>query len=550
MECSPRGNPNATYMIVGEAPGKREEEAGLPFVGPSGMLLDQLLNEAGIDPEDCFFTNVARVRPPNNAIEAFLPGSKKAAEDRGAIYYRGRWVTSEIIEGLTRLEAEINSVKPNVIIAFGATPLWALCGEWGIQKWRGSVLQGQIDSARAKVIPTYHPAYVMRVFSTRATVVRDLKRAKDESAYPEIRIPPYDFLIRPSYEEVLLWLQDYIDNPPADLAVDIETKRHKYISCVGFAHSEHKAICIPFLCTEGEYWSEAEELNIVEMIRVVLSHPKINIIGQNYVYDQQYFARLWGIKSNHNDDTLIAQHCCFPGTPKGLDYISSMYCDFHRYWKDEGKEVLSKQGDEENWIYNCKDCVTTYESMQVLRTVLEAFGLTEQYALQMQDARNAFRIMLRGVLVDRKVKVEISMALMEAIVQRQDALEYILGYNFNPNSPPQVQKLIYDVLGLPKQYNTKKTPEGKRRYLTTDAKALNKIYTKCPIEFRPLLDLINDIRSLKTIKSTFADSRVDKDNRFRCSVSVAHPETFRWATSQDAFGYGTNMQNIPSNKDD
>ena len=64
------GNPKAAVMLVGEAPGAREDAAGRPFVGPAGWLLDRLLGEAGLAREDVYITNVLKHRPPGNRAPA------------------------------------------------------------------------------------------------------------------------------------------------------------------------------------------------------------------------------------------------------------------------------------------------------------------------------------------------------------------------------------------------------------------------------------------------------------------------------------------------
>jgi hypothetical protein len=68
--------------------------------------------------------------------------------------------------------------------------------------------------------------------------------------------------------------------------------------------------------------------------------------------------------------------------------------------------------------------------------------------------------------------------------------------------------------------------------------------------YRPLLTLIVTYRSLQVYLNTFALAPVDPDGRFRCTINVAGPNTFRWSTSEDAFGFGTNMQNLPKGDED
>ena len=70
VHVGPRGPLNAKIVVVGEGPGAYEEREGRPFIGPSGHLLEELLASVGINPAEVFYTNLARYRPPGNAIRA------------------------------------------------------------------------------------------------------------------------------------------------------------------------------------------------------------------------------------------------------------------------------------------------------------------------------------------------------------------------------------------------------------------------------------------------------------------------------------------------
>jgi DNA polymerase I-like protein with 3'-5' exonuclease and polymerase domains len=121
------------------------------------------------------------------------------------------------------------------------------------------------------------------------------------------------------------------------------------------------------------------------------------------------------------------------------------------------------------------------------------------------------------------------------------------GIDLEPSSPKQVQSFCYDVLRLPPIY--KEDKKNKTRRLTADKEAIEEWIDSCDPLFKPLLQAIVDYRSLTVYNSTFALARLDDDGRFRCSINIAGTETFRWSTSEDAFGYGTNMQNIPRSED-
>ncbi len=133
-----RGNPFAKLMIIGEAPGAKEEELGKPFVGRSGKLLDQLLQNAGIDISlDVYFCNVVKCRPPKNR----------------------RPTKIEIQENLPWLYQQIKLVNPEIIVLVGKTALEAILKN----KSTISILRGKwINWNGRLVMPIFHPAYLLR----------------------------------------------------------------------------------------------------------------------------------------------------------------------------------------------------------------------------------------------------------------------------------------------------------------------------------------------------------------------------------------------------
>lgn len=140
----------ARVMIVGEAPGAEEEARGRPFIGMSGKELDRMLHEAGMTRSECFVTNVSKERPPSNDIGFFIAKSQKEAKENPGKFFplRDKMVTRQVIEGFKMLIDEIETVKPNIIITLGNISLWALTGNYGITKWRGSMLEIDTEDLR------------------------------------------------------------------------------------------------------------------------------------------------------------------------------------------------------------------------------------------------------------------------------------------------------------------------------------------------------------------------------------------------------------------
>jgi uracil-DNA glycosylase family 4 len=149
------GDPHAALLFVGEAPGHQEDLEGEPFVGRSGKLLDRLMfEEIGITRAECYIANVVKCRPPQNR-------NPSPAEIEACRPY---------------LEAQIAHLDPSVVITLGnfATRL-LLDSTEGIRQLRGSVYPYRAG----KLVPTYHPAYVLRAGGEAMAEMRaDLVRAK------------------------------------------------------------------------------------------------------------------------------------------------------------------------------------------------------------------------------------------------------------------------------------------------------------------------------------------------------------------------------------
>jgi DNA polymerase I-like protein with 3'-5' exonuclease and polymerase domains len=411
--------------------------------------------------------------------------------------------------------------------------------------WRGSWL----EHMGIPVLPTIHPAAILRNWSDRFLALKDLQRVGRALKEGVPQRPKWRFYIRPSFDQVIHRLRAILSAAtnrhesflPYRIACDIETRRGQ-IACVGSGWqgiAGLEAICIPFMCVEGNgsYWSEREEVAIILALRDVLTHPQVRSTFHNGAYDCQYFAHQWGFAPARIDDTMIMQHVAFAGLRKSLAVCSSLYCNWHRYWKDDGKTWTS-ESEEQLWSYNCEDVVRTWEVQDALVRILTYQGQMEQYEFQMADLwPEVFRAMLRGVRIDHAHRATLDTRLevnMEACLA---FLELSLGHPFNPRSAPAMQKLLYEDFQIP-VIRSRKTKQP-----TCDDEALDWIRGKYPL-LRPLLDCISDFRSLGVFLGTFVRAPLSPDGRMRCTYNLAGAETYRFSSSEDAFGCGTNLQNI------
>lgn len=524
---------------MGEAPGVEEERTGLPFHGASGRLLNTLLHRVGIDRDSCFVTNVVHLRPPGNDISEWI-SDRKTPPSPDWIYTGGKWVHPNIATGLRLLQATLSEVSPSLVIALGGTALWALTGHEGISKWRGSRLSP--PDAPWQVIPSLHPAACLRQAEMTPILAMDLKRAR--LIYEQKQTPRhYDFQIEPPFENARHTLEELLalaDAAPIRLAGDIETRMGR-IACLGIAWSASEAICIPFLrANEDEpfYWSVREEAELVYLIQKLFRHPNILWLGQNYLYDCQYYHRWWLVEPHSVFDTMVGHHSVYSTMRKGLDFLSSMYAHDHVYWKDESKEWDPKIGERQYWTYNCKDACITWEVAAGIEAEIAEQGVEEHARFQQSLFFPVLRMMNRGIRIDNDKRILFRQELKTLAIKRQETLDTLAGHPLNPRSPAQLSAFFYKDLRQAGIRNF--SGEG----ITTNSQAMGELSKREPL-LKPVCQLITELRSIGVFISTFVDASLDTDGRMRCSFAIAGPSTYRFASSENAFGSGMNLQNVP-----
>jgi uracil-DNA glycosylase len=149
------GNPHAELVFIGEGPGHDEDVQGLPFVGRAGQLLTQMIQAMGVTRDDVYICNVVKCRPPEN----------RAPEK------------DEVATCMPFLLRQLTAIQPKVIVCLGTVAVQALLGtNKGISHFRGQWL----DFRGARLMATYHPAYLLRNPHAKPEVWADLKKVMAE----------------------------------------------------------------------------------------------------------------------------------------------------------------------------------------------------------------------------------------------------------------------------------------------------------------------------------------------------------------------------------
>ncbi len=146
------GKANADIIFIGEAPGKKEDESGTPFVGASGKFLDAMLAGAGLDRNDVYITNIVKYRPPNNRDPTI--------EEKAAFW--------------PYLLRQIDIVSPKVIITLGKHSGSAFISSLVISRDHGKIQKVLLGDKKLIVMPLYHPAAALYNGSLRQTLHDDM----------------------------------------------------------------------------------------------------------------------------------------------------------------------------------------------------------------------------------------------------------------------------------------------------------------------------------------------------------------------------------------
>jgi uracil-DNA glycosylase len=148
-----RGNINAPIMFIGEGPGEQEDIQGKPFVGPAGQLLDVLLEALMLKPDDYYIANVVKCRPPNNRI----PDDAEAEKC------------------LPYLRNQVALIRPRIIVCLGSTAArYVISKDIKITQIRGI----WVEQKGCFIMPTFHPAALLRDQSKKALFFKDIKEVK------------------------------------------------------------------------------------------------------------------------------------------------------------------------------------------------------------------------------------------------------------------------------------------------------------------------------------------------------------------------------------
>lgn len=456
------GSRKSKIMVIGEAPGQREDEEHQAFVGSAGKVLRSVLDQVGIDLASVYITNVAKCRPPSNRTP-----------DRKEI----KVCTSEY---LTR---EFEQVRPEFVLLLGNSALRGVIGKSGITKYNGVVYRVNIaEGVKASVMGTVHPAAVLRnprykdVFA--ADIIRFANLTRGISTQPETKI----YVIRNARQ--LNWLRQRMMKAK-EISWDVETATEpvekpyvrgpgqewwddeSYITSISFSVEEGTSYAFLLDHPDTPWQSPAA---VLEACRPFMLRKDARYIAHNGKFDARWMHAK-GIPVRQDFDTMLAAHMLDENRQKGLKPLSKIELGAAPYNEEIDTKQTRTIPGKKLVRYNARDTDYTLRLYHIFRERLIAEPrIARVFIKLMMPASNALVDIERyGVWVDPE-------RWEERYIQAQETRDRIgRGINkywpeskpINVNAHQQVGRLLFEYLQLPILERSEKTkaPSSKESVL-------------------------------------------------------------------------------------
>lgn len=552
------GPVEAKVAIVSRSPGTHDVMANKPFAGPTGKIVDYLLEENGVKRSDVFQTNVVLCqteKPPQAAIDACHP----------------------------RLEYELIQAKPDVIIAAGAEPVNALLG-MGLKEARGRRHRRTIRPLTmhpdkfhvVEVVATFNPAVVMRDDGVFPDLKRDFRRALNE---PEPYSPP-TIGFTESVTDARRYLEAILsgqDDEFKRISCDIESTGLSTLSelvSVGFGTSDSEG----FVLGTQVCRSEAGR----QLLSDFFSRYTGDVIWHNGKFDAK-ILRQCDIPAPIDHDTLLMNYALDErGGVHGLEYMTQDQLDWPDYeteevteakkhgfkeepdvefkvtgWTKTNRERIAKGENPKTPIriglkctykgvsdwpgvyrYNGYDCVGSYKIAERLLPRVADDGVSKAYDLTIRASNALVEVERRGIQINvQRAQEMVEKEVRPRLAELKFRAECIVGRHLNLNSHLQCASILYDSFGLREPVYR----PGKDR--STDAFNRDEwLRTITSPTTRDFIETLDEFKKLDKLRGTYLEglvAKLDSDGRLRCELLLHGTETGRLSSRRP------NLQNIP-----
>lgn len=431
------GKKSAEIMIIGEAPGYREDTTHRAFVGAAGQLLNKMLREfAKLERADCYITNVAKCRPPENRT----PTRKE--------------IKVCVEEYLLQ---EIERVSPKWILTLGNAALQGVIGKSGITKHRGT----RFEFPDFTVMPSFHPAAVLRNPRYGTELAADLERfgkmVRGEGGGPTTKVR----IIKT--KKHLRWLANKLRTVER-FSYDIETnslqeyRPDSKIVSIAFTWEEGESAFVP-IHHKSTPWKTPQQ--VLDFLAPVIAESPAKKAAHNGKFDARWMSR-FGLPVKQDFDTMLAAHMLDENRAKGLKPLSQLFLGADAY--DLGDELKDAENVSLGRLaaYNGKDTDYTFRLAKTFKKELaQEPRIARVFSHLMMPASNALvDIERRGIQVDwsrwveRNAKTQANIARLEDYMKKQ-YVKKSKRDTINFNSPVQVGAWLFGDMDLPILEETK-----------------------------------------------------------------------------------------------
>lgn len=528
-------------LFIGRNPGMEEDAQNQVFVGPSGILLNEILM-GSLPPSTPYYIT--------NAVKCATPGNKIPS-------------VNSIRACMPYLKWEISVLKPSIIVVLGATALSLFSKDVKISKAHGTVVTTYTG---IPVFAMYHPSFILRsyemfissfidAFNTLAQLWRNVSGGKNQwevnVTYKTLgRMDSLDHLFKE-----LISASEKEGNGPYPVVIDLETTGlNPYkdkLRCIGICTPCLKCpVVIPY-----ENFDSTEKGSTERFIRALTSDERIGICGHNLKFEHKWLKVKFNAPiENPMFDTQIGIYLHDHRAPQSLSALSRYTTIWGYDWEMkewlsefEGGDGYTTADNELLWKYNAGDVLATFQLMMKMRGgEHDELGLTpKQLLLQTMVVKESIvtaDMELRGLQLDSEIIPSLQKKFTRAIAildnrinTLPDIKRFINEYRtskdkgidfFNPRSPAQVSALVYDFLKLPEI-------DGR----STRADILERYGEK-----HGVINMILDYRRLGSLRSSYIEKlpkMADDKGRIHSQFNLLNTVSGRTSSSKP------NLQNIP-----
>ena len=421
------GDPFAQVTVVGEAPGKTEDDQGEPFVGSAGKLIRGMLEAQGIT--DLYFTNAVKCRPPENRTP------KKP----------------EVVKCKTHLD-----ISSKYVLLLGNIALESVLGVKGIKKYRGK----PIEKDGAVYMPTYHPAFIIRDETQRIYLERDLESLKaiiDFGGIPYEREVDYEVIdTEPTFERFLRALRGAV-------SIDTETSglypwdEGAHLTTIGFG-THNKQWLLPVKAVAWRTpWNKHQLRGMYERIAEALDD--CYVIGHNWKFDALWLRVHAGICIDADFDTMLAHYLLDENDRHGLDHLAMKYHGAAEW----DVPLALKQGNagkfEDHCLYLATDVYQTRRLRYTLGKMLAKEGEVKRVfeKIMMPCVAMFIDVEFHGCYINVSQMDDVEKYLLNLIAEAETALSKWAKVDWAPpkqkglinwGSPQQLGRLLFEDMGI------------------------------------------------------------------------------------------------------